>query len=66
MFLENDIINENENGKIISVGSSMGSFSSSGNHKTDFKNASSVISNFKIKKIIIFYIYTLKIGNLMI
>ena len=40
MFLQNDIINNN--GKIISVGSSMGSFSSSGNHRNDFKNASTV------------------------
>ena len=40
MFLQNDIINNN--GKIISVGSSMGSFSSSGNHRNEFKNASSI------------------------
>ena len=40
MFLQNDIINNN--GKIISVGSGMGSFSSSGNHRNEFKNAKTV------------------------
>ena len=40
IFLENDIINEN--GKIISVGSGLGSFSCAGNHITDFKNARTV------------------------
>ena len=40
MFLENDIINNN--GKIISVGSGLGSFSASGNHRNDFKSASTI------------------------
>lgn len=40
MFLQNDIINNN--GKIISVGSGLGSFSSAGNHKNDFNNAKTV------------------------
>ena len=40
MFLQNNIINNN--GKIISVGSGMGSFSSSGNHRNEFKNANTV------------------------
>ena len=40
MFLQNDVINNN--GKIISVGSSMGSFSSAGNHKSELKNAKTV------------------------
>ena len=40
MFLQNDIINSK--GKIISVGSGLGSFSSSGRHLNEFKNASSV------------------------
>ena len=40
MFLENDIINEN--GKIISVGSGLGSFSSAGNHVSEFRNAKTV------------------------
>ena len=38
--MENDIINNN--GKIISVGSGLGSFSAAGNHKNDFKNAKTV------------------------
>lgn len=40
LFLENDIINNN--GKIISVGSGLGSFSAAGNHKNEFKNAKTV------------------------
>lgn len=40
MFLENDIINEN--GKIISVGSGLGSFSSAGNHVSEFRDAKTV------------------------
>ena len=39
-FCSNDIINNN--GKIISVGSGMGSFSSAGNHRSEFKNASTI------------------------
>ena len=39
-FLEHQIINDN--GKIINVGSSMGSFSSAGNHINDFKMATTV------------------------
>ena len=40
MFLQNDLINDR--GKIISVGSDMGTFSSAGNHINDFKNAKTV------------------------
>ena len=40
MFLENDIINDN--GKIISVGSGLGSFSAAGNHVSEFRSAKTV------------------------
>ena len=40
MFLRNDVINNN--GKIINVGSGLGSFSSAGNHRNELKNAKTV------------------------
>jgi NAD(P)-dependent dehydrogenase (short-subunit alcohol dehydrogenase family) len=40
LFLDNDIINNK--GKIINVSSSMGSLSSAGKHKNEFKNAKSI------------------------
>ena len=48
MFLENDIINNS--GKIISVGSGLGSFSSAGNHRSDFANAKSVTDLYNLAK----------------
>ena len=43
-YKENDIINNN--GKIISVGSGLGSFSCAGVHKNEFKNAKQVVIDF--------------------